>query len=367
MRAIAVIDANYGDAGKGLITDYLCAKEGAGIVVRFNGGANAGHTVVEPAFNNNSCHRRHVFSHIGSGALLGVPTYLSKFFVCNPILFLKEYDDLVKIGCKPVVYVSPDCLVTAFADMIINQTIEKQRGGRPHGSCGVGLNETIVRNEVTGLRFTMADVWGNKITKIEYILREICDKYSIFRTGLAIPASNMHDNFVRDLYRFANIVHVAVYIPNFGEPIIFEGAQGLLLDQNRKADMPHLTRSNTGMQNVVQLCKDIKIDRDQIETYYVSRTYLTRHGAGPLPGEDPNMRFHDDTNVSHEFQGSLRFAPLDVNELFKRCSADNGGNPFNMVLTHCDQHPAQFQADLHSFGPTRNDVSPDRNFKGSLT
>lgn len=48
MRARVVIGANFGDEGKGLVTDYLCASEGAGMVVRFNGGAQAGHTVVTP-------------------------------------------------------------------------------------------------------------------------------------------------------------------------------------------------------------------------------------------------------------------------------------------------------------------------------
>jgi adenylosuccinate synthase len=58
MRARAVIGANFGDEGKGLITDYLCATQGAGMVVRFNGGAQAGHTVVTPDWRRHVASRR---------------------------------------------------------------------------------------------------------------------------------------------------------------------------------------------------------------------------------------------------------------------------------------------------------------------
>lgn len=72
MRARAVIDSNFGDSGKGLMVDYLC-QTGGEVVVRFNGGANAGHTVVTPEG------LRHVFRHFGAGSFYGVPTFLSSF------------------------------------------------------------------------------------------------------------------------------------------------------------------------------------------------------------------------------------------------------------------------------------------------
>ena len=87
MRARAVIGSNFGDEGKGLVVDYLC-KTGGEVVVRFNGGAQAGHTVVTPEG------LRHVFRHFGSGTLYGVPTFLSQFFIVNPIIFFHELQDL---------------------------------------------------------------------------------------------------------------------------------------------------------------------------------------------------------------------------------------------------------------------------------
>src|ERR1051325_7045750 len=139
-RAFAVIGSNCGDEGKGLMVDHACAKYSADVVVRFNGGAQAGHTVVTPQG------QRHVFSHFGSGSLLGVPTYLTRFFICNPILFCQELDRLETLGVKPKVYVDYECMVTTPYDMLLNQEIEKDRGRARHGSCGVGINETVQRH-----------------------------------------------------------------------------------------------------------------------------------------------------------------------------------------------------------------------------
>ena len=82
---IAVIGAGYGDEGKGLFTDYFANQHNDSIICRSNGGAQAGHTVVTP----NGI--RHVFSHLGAGSFSDKPTFLSEHFICNPLLFKKEY------------------------------------------------------------------------------------------------------------------------------------------------------------------------------------------------------------------------------------------------------------------------------------
>jgi adenylosuccinate synthase len=95
-----------------------------------------------------------------------------------------------------------------------------------------------------------------------------------------------------------------------------------------------------------------------IDAYYVTRTYLTRHGAGPLPGEDPELNYADDTNAENQYQGRLRFAHLDNLMLHKRCSTDFGSDDYGIVFTHCDQlaNYHKWNADYESFGPTRDDV-----------
>jgi adenylosuccinate synthase len=340
MRARAVIGANFGDEGKGLVVDWLC-RQGAGMVVRFNGGAQAGHTVVDRSG------LRHVFHHFGSGSFAGVPTYLSEYFVVNPILFEHELYALNALGIRPVVYAHPKCLVTTFADMVINQHEENKRGSSRHGSVGVGVNETINRSNIPELRITMGDIW-NGSNGLRSKLEELCGKYARFRTGEPIKdPGNMIDAFLRGCDTFADQIH-PLGIQQCEDPV-FEGAQGLLLDQDNKEFFPHLTRSNTGMKNVRALCAQAGIS--DVDAYYVTRTYLTRHGAGPLPGEDPSMRFHDDTNVEHPFQGRIRFAPLDPG-LPARCRAD-GGTAVILVVTHMDQLERQIpEAKFTAYGPT---------------
>lgn len=346
MRARVVIGANFGDEGKGLITDYLCHTQGAGIVVRFNGGAQAGHTVVRPDG------QRHVFHHMGSGAFENVPTYLSQYFIINPICYYRELHDLHVMGLRPMVYAHPECLVTTFADMMINQHKEDQRGDKRHGSVGMGVNETVNRSKLPELKITMADIW-NGSKSLENKLKEICRKYAHFRMGKPIDKPDeMIAAFINGCQAIANDIH-PLGIGQCEDPV-FEGAQGLLLDQNNKEFYPHLTRSNTGMKNVRALC-DLAGIKD-IEAYYISRTYLTKHGAGKLPGEDAAMSYPDDTNLEHPYQGTLRFAPMDMAALRNRCAKDFGSEAYNLVLTHMDQLPLKEQAHLYAYGPTYESV-----------
>lgn len=349
MRARAVIGANFGDEGKGLVTDYLCSQ-GAGMVVRFNGGANAGHTVVTPDG------KRHVFTHFGAGSFCEVPTFLSQFFVCNPILFFHELEILLKMGLRPTIYAHPNCLVTTFADMMINQQIENDRADGRHGSCGVGFNETVMRSEVPELKITMADLWNNAL--LEEKLTNISGKYAEFRCGKYLEnPEELIAAFIKKAAKFADIVH-PLGIAQCPDPV-FEGAQGLLLDQANKQFFPHLTRSHTGMKNVSVLCAQAAIDK--IDIHYVSRSYLTRHGAGPLPTEDPKLKYEDNTNNTNTYQGTIRFAPLDVDGLHKRIKEDASGKDFKLVVTHCDQLREPCRADVYFDGPTRSHVRRDHS------
>lgn len=346
MIARAVIGANFGDEGKGLVTSYLCSQ-GAGTVVRFNGGAQAGHTVVMPDG------RRHVFHHMGSGTFFGIPTFLSQHFICNPLLFLTEWDELVAMGVTPRVFAHPDCLVTTYVDMYINRQSEDHRAKKRHGSVGIGINETVNRSDVPELKITMHDIWHNR-SSLESRLAQIADKWAMFRMGSKLDEPAMLELWLKACEAMAERVGRAG-IGQCPDPV-FEGAQGLLLDQNNKEYFPHVTRSNTGIKNVRELCAMAGIER--IEPYYVSRTYMTRHGAGPLPGEDPKMAYHDDTNTTNDYQGSLRFASLDFQSLVSRCHADRGSDAYKLALTHADQLdiPETRYVDLTSIGPSYGSV-----------
>src|SRR6476659_2269299 len=92
-RAIILGGLGYGDEGKGTWTDFLARVEPVHTVVRFNGGAQAGHNVVTPDG------RHHTFAQCGSGTFVrGVNTHLSRFMLLNPLRLLREAEELCALG-----------------------------------------------------------------------------------------------------------------------------------------------------------------------------------------------------------------------------------------------------------------------------
>jgi adenylosuccinate synthase len=370
-RATVVIGANYGDEGKGLMVDYFTSQAGAGaVVVRFNGGSQAGHTVVSPDG------KRHVFSHFGSGTLVGAATYLAKHFVCNPLLFWKELRELDVLGIKPVVAADPRCFVTTPYDMLVNQAVEDARADKRHGSVGLGFGETIERNQYPAFQLWKADL-GDR-SKLKERLASIRDHWFPLRCGQhgvpALPRTDprMSDEILEKTTQactsFNELVTTAgaEYIER--RPVIFEGAQGLALDMD-SVNFPHVTRSNTGLKNVAPLAKGLGLTLDVV---YVTRPYLTKHGAGPLATQyEPDPPLVDDTNTDHPYQGKLRFGRLDVAEMRERIAHDLSFWPSareSVALTHIDQISAEQAAEMKSrMGGVRFiSTGPQRNHVGEI-
>lgn len=85
MKSIKVIiGSNFGDEGKGLMTDYMCSINENSVVIRFNSSAQAGHTVVTPDS------KRHVFGHFGAGSLQGIPTFFKQLFFSQSFVISKR-------------------------------------------------------------------------------------------------------------------------------------------------------------------------------------------------------------------------------------------------------------------------------------
>jgi len=341
-----VIGANFGDEGKGLFTDYLTAKYNEDtLVVRFNGGAQAGHTVISPTG------QRHVFSHFGAGSIAGASTFLSEFFISNPVLFKKE---LELIGKELKVYVHPKSLITTPYDMIVNQFLERKRNNNRHGSCGSGINETMQRNKV--VPFLVKDINEKNIVDKIYDIRKYCRlKAQILE--LSPEAMDIMDNpivikqFIEDMVFFMDNVSV-----NEGydrdvwnhKHIVLEGAQGLLLDQNHSY-FPYVTHSKTGMANVVKVIHEFpNFSKQNLNVYYITRGYMTRHGAGPFNSEfkeDEHIpTIYDKTNVFNEWQQNLRYGHLDITLLEESIKSDyiKDYGTLNVVVTCMDQLPDTF-------------------------
>lgn len=354
-----VIGANAGDEGKGYMTDYF-ANEAKNqnkscLVVCHNGSCQKGHTVVSPSGV------RHIFHHFGSGNMVGADTYLSKDYIVNPIIFKKEYEELERKGVATKTFVHKDCLVTTPFDMIINQIVEEYRNENRHGSCGLGVNETIVRNNKLD-KITISEILSilplvnHVYSNLDYIasyyfpdrLKELgIESIPTKWVEILSKKENIIENYISDLYMMQSIIEfVDDSIFDKYEYVIFEGAQGLLLDQNNMEYFPHLTPSNTGLTNPVSMLKgrDVK----DVEVCYVTRTYMTRHGAGRFDTEcskdEINPSMVDLTNVPNEFQGTLRYGKLDWNDLKNRIENDfeNNNNGLDikksLAITHLNEY-----------------------------
>lgn len=354
MSAKVVIGAGYGDEGKGLMTDYFAAQHKNSIVVRFNGGAQAGHSV------QLADGTRHVFKHFGSGMLSGAGTYLSANFIVSPMLYFQESEKLKHLCDRPNIYVNPTCLVTTPYDILINQAAEIARGDGRHGSCGVGINETVARSTAhpTYFRLTVEDVECERILRNKLmVIRDEWVPRRIAELGIKLGdlEKYLHNEaimnaFIKDAGRFNGQAYLTGdSILQRYEHIVFEGAQGLMLDEDHEF-FPHVTRSKTGIHNVLRIAKAARIT--DLDVTYVTRAYTTRHGAGPFPQENERdgkpKRFSDPTNVPNEYQGTLRFGLLDLDILKKTIYNDLADKDYsgvnvhpNFAVTCLDQYPTE--------------------------
>ncbi|MGO9817826.1 MAG: adenylosuccinate synthetase [Acidocella sp.] len=341
--ASAIIGAGWGDEGKGLMTDALAGAES--VVVRANGGSQAGHTVQRPDGT------RHVFHHVGSGAFRGAATFLSRFFVHNPMMLLRELSELAEIGISPVLFADPDGLVTTPWDMMINQIAEEARSGGRHGSCGLGINETIRRSEREGFALRFRDLADQaKVTEIgARILHDwvpsrlaalgvLPDKTWQARLASPIIAEHFAQD-VEDMCRLVAVNDGAIAAAAArADRLIFEGAQGLLLDQDH-AFFPHVTPSKTGLANPSVLAAEWGVK--EIRAIYMTRAYATRHGVGPFPREVREMACPDETNIPNMWQGTLRFGVLDLDLLAETIHEDEARAPVRidkyLAMTCLDQ------------------------------
>lgn len=360
-----VIGANFGDEGKGLMVDYFChkaaAKKESCIVVMSNGGAQRGHTVVEPTG------LRHIFKHFGAGTLSKADTYCPADYILNPMTFCKEYEELCKIGHSPKVFVNSQCRWTTPYDMFINQIVEEVRENKKHGSCGMGIWETVYRYRKKPCIFNLFDFsMLSRHSQISY-LKSIRDSYLPERLKeyniKSVPddwreivySDNLMENFINDvLFMVSHITVANDSILTRYQNVVFENGQGLLLGENQTLYGDNTTPSNTGITNPLKIANRA-FDGGNMEICYVTRTYLTRHGAGRFDEECAknliNEQMVDETNGTNQFQGSLRYGELVTADLLSRVSADllhMTGSKFNWSasfgITHTNEKQFDYSA-----------------------
>lgn len=325
--AQAVIGANWGDEGKGLAVDAIASRLALThrdiVVVRTNGGAQAGHGVERPEGG------RHIFHHVGAGTFAGAATHLSRFFVAHPMMLASEIEDLTALGATPrAISIDPRAAVTTPWDMAINQALELARGVVRHGSTGLGFGETIERQE-KGPALVASDLWATDLRARLEVIRDSWVADRLAALGLDAEASpitdillgriDLVDRFLEDCAGFRARVALRDDADLArSQAILFEGAQGLQLDMDFGV-FPHVTRSHTGLRNMLAVASEAGLET--IIPTYMTRAYATRHGAGPLPhevsGPDGIGRISwaeitDLTNAPNAWQGTIREAALDA-------------------------------------------------------
>lgn len=315
-----VIGAGFGDEGKGqTVSNLIKEYPETEWVIRFNGGQQAGHTV---EYNNV----RHVFSNFGSGTLQGVKTYWSKFCTINPSTIRKEYELLKSYGVVPKLYIDPMCPVTTPWDIENNRMID---GINKHGTVGAGFGTTIERTE----KYFNLYAWDMKCFSIfENKLHNMVKHYFAYE----LPIKEI-EAFILDVMWLVENADIHIQKPQIEGNVIFEGAQGILLDQDF-GFFPNVTRSKTTTYNAQQIANDLGIKIHKVK--YVSRYYHTRHGNGVFSNEVIKLKDNiKETNIYNEYQGIFRISPLNIDWLRYAIEMAFFENPlpFEIVFT-CEDH-----------------------------
>jgi adenylosuccinate synthase len=341
-QAFVVVGMAFGDEGKGRVVDALVERHRADLVVRFNGGPQASHTVVRDG-------RTHRFHQFGAGALQGCRTHLSRHMMVEPMSLRREAQELGG-GALDRVTIDPRAPVLTPYHAAVNRARERKRGASRHGSCGAGIGELAAdmadQTRCPVLRVAdlyradhaadvLCEIWDCKVRE----LMVECDVHNF--AALDPPAATMDPRELAAEYgSFAvRMTNMRAFrededVLSRAETVVFEGAQGVLLDED-VGFPPHHTWSCTTSGNAWLLLNEAeRVATVAVKTYGVLRTYATRHGAGPLPTEWLEVRLHDDNNPTNEWQGALRCGWFDAvlaRYAVAQCPVDG------LVLTHVDQ------------------------------
>jgi adenylosuccinate synthase len=340
-RAIIVQGLGFGDEGKGATVDFLARELSADLVIRYCGGSQAGHNVELPGG------RRHTFSQFGAGTLGGAATYLGEQMIIYPAALQREADHLRLLTHEDPfdsLCIHPRALVTTPYHQALNRLRELSRGASRHGSCGHGIGETRSywlkhgRDAIVAADLQDVNVLQDKLELLRQ--RALIDAQSFID---AVPADlAFHANalktpageLARELQSLGGAWQLSPVVPSF-RTALFEGAQGVLLDEWRGFH-PHTTWSTVTLAHALALVAQCGVT--ELCTLGLTRTYATRHGAGPFPTHEPNLAYtlSDPGNPSNDWQGDLRFGYLDM-VLLRYAAACCDGPLDGLVINHLDE------------------------------
>lgn len=298
MSAFIVLGAQWGDEGKGKMTDYLA--EEANVVVRFQGGNNAGHTVVV----GDKEYKLHL---IPSGILYEDKlNVIGNGVVVDPKALFEEIDYLEGVGVK----VTPEKLIISDRahlimpyHKVLDRLKEKARGKNDIGTTGKGIGPCYTdKFERCGIR--MCDLMHEDVFT-EKLKENIEMKNAYITKVLGGEALNFDEilkeylEFGKKLKPFIQDTSVRVYDDiKADKTVLFEGAQGMLLDIDY-GTYPYVTSSNTTAGGVAN---GVGIGPNMITNAVgITKAYTTRVGKGPFPTELMNETGDWIREKGHEF------------------------------------------------------------------
>ncbi|MCS6938974.1 MAG: adenylosuccinate synthetase [Roseiflexaceae bacterium] len=352
-RAFLTVDLGFGDAGKGTIVDWLTRETGAHTVIRYNGGPQAAHRVVTP--DPQPC--EHIFSQFGSGTLAGAETYLSRFMLIDPLAMTAEERHLCEVGVEDAFQrtaIDEGALIITPFQRAANRLSEIARGAARHGSCGMGVGETMIDALTHGSRALRAvdlktvqrlreklrfaqEVNRAKLERLRPVLPDtpaVADEVAWLEDAGAVEwLVGVYGDLAPRL-RIVGEEYLAALLRRTGT-VIFEGAQGVLLDEWHGFH-PHTTWSTTTLANAGQLLTDAGFN-GSICRIGITRAYATRHGAGPFVTEEACLTtiLTDARNQHHPWQGSFRVGWLDF--VMLRYACDVTGSLDMLAVTCLDR------------------------------
>jgi adenylosuccinate synthase len=280
-KNVVVIGTHWGDEGKGKVVDLL--TERASAVVRFQGGHNAGHTLVVGG-------KKTVLHLIPSGILHdGVTCLIGNGVVLSIPALLKEIRELEEAGVpvRERMVVSPGCPLIMPYHVSLDLMREKVRGNQAIGTTGRGIGPAY-EDKVSRRGLRVADLY--KPDEFRFQLEEILDYHNFvlekyFKTDPVSAEAVLDESLaLADELEpmVGDVVERLADLQKSGANVLFEGAQGSLLDIDQ-GTYPYVTSSNTTAGAISSGCG--VGPRDLHYILGITKAYTTRVGSGPFPTE----------------------------------------------------------------------------------
>ncbi|GER93366.1 adenylosuccinate synthase [hot springs metagenome] len=281
MSTVVIVGTQWGDEGKGKIVDFLTEK--ADVVARYQGGHNAGHTVV---INNE----KYILHLIPSGILhKGKKCIIGNGVVIAPDALISEIDGLKKRGIDTDnnLLISKNAHVIMPYHIAIEKENENKKGNKKIGTTGRGIGpsytDKVARHGIRMLDLLTPDVFKEKLSSNIAAINFLLENF--YKTA-PLNANAIYDEYMQYAERLSRyITDTDVIINNkidAGKNVLFEGAQGTLLDIDH-GTYPFVTSSNTIAGGA---CTGLGVGPTKINKVLgIAKAYTTRVGEGPFPTE----------------------------------------------------------------------------------